>query len=112
VAFTFRTITHTFTEPNQAAAALTVTFHLPREMTNGSQTILPGDVDATLDGSGGLSVVLAANDDPGTVPADVQWQVTIDGPDAPPLTYSITVPSAGTGSLDLAALLPGEAQVN
>lgn len=106
MAFSTVTITHQFTNPDATPASGSVVFSLSKRMTNGTQSIMPGvTVTSALNGSGQLSQVLYANDDPGTVPGDAQWRVDIrigsvdDGP------YFITVPTAG-GSVDLGGLLP------
>lgn len=106
MAFTQATVTHKFTNPDGTAGSGSVVFQLTKRMTNGTTSIVPGiEVIGSLDSGGNLSVTLYANNDPGTVPGDSQWQVDIrvnskdDGP------YFITVPTGG-GTEDLGALLP------
>ena len=106
MAFSTCTITHSFSNPDGTPASGTLTFQLSKRMTNGTSTIVPGELTATLDSNGLLSQPLTANNDPGTVPGDAEWLVTFrilgassDGP------YGITVP-AGGGSVDLGSLLP------
>lgn len=112
MSFTQRTITHTFTMPDGTAGSGSVTFQLSKRMSQPGQTILPGEVTGTL-ASGALSVSLAANNDPTTVPADAEWLVTFrmqgEGPLGP---YAITVPASGSGDIDLYTLLPQTAVSN
>jgi hypothetical protein len=42
----------------------------------------------------------------------VQWQATVRVLGSEPSTSSITIPSAGTGNVDLGTLLPSAPQVN
>lgn len=112
MSFTVRTLTHGFTNADGTACSGKVTFDLTDVMTNGAATIVPSEVDAPLDSSGAISVSLAANDDTGTSPTGVQWRATFRILGAEDETYLITVPSAGSGAIDLGSLLPGESQVN
>lgn len=106
MSFTTATITHKFTNADGSAGSGAVTFTLNKRITQPGQTIIPGEITATLNASGDLSQSLTSNVDATTVPQDSQWLVTfrlvgdsVDGP------YSITVPSGG-GTIDLATLLP------
>lgn len=81
-------------------------------MTNDGTTIVPSEVVAPLDSSGAMSVNLAANDDTDTIPADVQWEVTLRILGSDPISAFITIPSAGSGNVDLGGLMPGAPQVN
>lgn len=112
MSFTSRTIVHTFSQADGTTASGEVSFNLPLPMTNDGTTIIPSKVAASLNGSGAISVLLAANDDPDTLPTGVQWQVTLRIAGADPLEYSITVPSAGSGNVDLGSLLPSAAEVS
>lgn len=113
MSFTLRTIVHTFTNADSTAASGSVTFMLPQRMTNDGQTVLPGSVPFTLDGEGALNATnIAANDDTDTTPTEVQWQVTLSILGSDDETYAITVPSAGSGSINLGTLLPSAQQVN
>lgn len=105
MAFTTVTITHQFQNADTTPASGTITFQLSKRMTNGTLTVVPAEVIATLNGSGQLSQALTANNDAGTVPGDAEWLVTFriqgasqDGP------FAITVPSGG-GTVDLGSLL-------
>lgn len=111
MSITTRTITHTFSNADGTAASGKVVFDLSAMITNGAQTIVPTDVTGTLDASGNLSVSLAANDDTGTVPTGTTWRVTLHILGYQPQTYIVTIPSAGTGTLDLGSLLPSAEQV-
>lgn len=108
MAFTTRTITHTFVNADGTPASGSVTFTLTKRMTNGATTIVPAEVVAALSASGQLSQALTANNDPGTTPADAQWRVDLRlATPGAPLTeaFYVTVPS-GTGAIDLGSLLP------
>ena len=113
MAFTSRTITHTFLNADGTAASGTVAFTLSGRMTNGSTSYMPASkVTATIDGSGDISVSLPANDDTDTAPTGIMWQVTIDVAGAARTEqYFITVPSSGSGDVDLGSLLPSTSQV-
>lgn len=113
MAFTARTIVHKFTNADGTPCSGNVTFTLDSRMTNGGETRIPGTLTTGLDGSGNLSVAnIAANDDPDTVPSGARWQVTVNIAGVDPDEYSITVPAAGSGSLDLGTLLPTGQQVS
>ena len=110
MALTSVTVTHTFENPDGTPASGSVTFALTKRMTNGTQTVVPGEVTAPLDASGHLSAALWANNDTGTSPGDAQYACTFriatsgapctDGP------FFITVPSGLGSSVDLGTLLP------
>ena len=107
MAFTTRTITHTFEAADGSGASGTITFALTKRMTNGTTTIVPSEITATLT-NGALSQALTSNQDSGTVPQDSQWRVDFRiSTNGAPLTetYYITVPP-GPGSTDLGSLLP------
>lgn len=111
MAFTQRTVTHTFTNADGSPASGTVTFALTGRMTNGSTTIVPAaEVTGTLNATGNLSVTVTANNDTGTVPTDAGWMVTLRIAGAKQEEFLITVPS-GTGTVDLGSLLPAAGQV-
>ena len=108
MAFTQATITHKFENADDTVPAGAVTFKLSKRMTNGTTTLLPSEVTATLDASGNLSASLTSNNDVGTVPGDALWIVTVRITSPEPLTigpYSIAVPTGG-GSFDLFSLMP------
>jgi hypothetical protein len=91
--------------PDGTPASGTVTFGLSKRMTNGTDSIMPGEVVATLSGSGQLSQALASNADAGTAPADAQWRCDIKIAGAESETYWLTIPA--TASADLGSLLVG-----
>lgn len=70
MAFSAATVTHTFENADGSAAVGTVTFTLTDVMTNGTTTIEPSVITATLDASGNLSQALTSNVDTAT------WQLT------------------------------------
>ena len=107
MAFSTRTITHTFEAADGSGASGTVTFALTKRMSNSGTTIVPSEITASLS-NGALSQVLTANTDSATVPQDAEWRVdiriTVTG--APVTeTFFITVPP-GPGTTDLGSLLP------
>ncbi|HET6911118.1 MAG TPA: hypothetical protein VFH54_17450 [Mycobacteriales bacterium] len=110
MAFSTRTVTHAFTNADGTPASGSVTFALSRRMTNSGTTVMPSEVVGSLNASGQLSVVLTANDDPGTVPTDAQWNVTFRILGTAVEQFFIVVPT-GTGTVDLGTLLPGTPQV-
>lgn len=112
MSFTQRNVVHQFLDSDGSFAEGVVTFQLSETITNGPVTIVPSDLPtATLDSTGSIAIELAANDDPDTIPAGSTWNVTLQLAGARSDTYSITVPSAGSGDVDLGDLLPGEPQV-
>lgn len=113
MAFTSITITHTFLNADGTPASGTVRWSLSGRMTNSTQSIMPsGPKNVSLNGSGVMSVVLPANDDTGTTPIGVEWQVTIAVTGCSEEQYLVTVPhSAPGGTIDLGQLLPQQTQV-
>ncbi len=114
MSFTSVTVTGTYLGPDNVTPATgAVEFRLSHAMHDGSgNTIRTGQLKrAVLDGSGQISVVLAATDDSTTLPIGVTYQVTekIDG--APARSYDIEVPNSPT-SLNLADIAPLAAGLN
>ena len=109
MAFSQATITHTFQNADGTPGSGSVTFQLSKRMSNGTIDILPGEITANLNGSGVLSQALTANNDPGTIPTDATWIVTLRLLGDSTATYSIVVPTGG-GTVDLATLLPQNPQ--
>jgi len=103
------TVTHSFKNADSTAASGAVTFTLTKRITNGTTSVVPAEVTATLNGSGQLSQLLYANNDAGTVPGDSQWRVDFRILGASEETFFITVPTGG-GSVDLGSLLPQQPQ--
>ena len=105
MALTQATVTHTFKNPDGTAASGKVSFELTKRLSNGTQTVVPGEVVAALDGTGAISATLYSTVDAGTVPTDSQWICTLRLLGVGLETFSIVVP-AGGGNVDLATLLP------
>jgi len=105
MAFTKRTITHTFENADGTPSSGRITFTLTKRMTNGNKTITPSAIAVSLPTSGQLSVELFANNDSGTLPEDAQWKMELHILGADPEEFFITVPS-GAGTVELATLLP------
>lgn len=103
-------ITHTFLNPDGSTATGLVSFKHTGRMTNGTSTIMPQQLDATLNTGGALSQAVTSTEDTGTVPNDVMCQVTIHLTGSDGVTYEVAVPSGG-GTVDLGSLLPGNQQV-
>lgn len=115
MSFTQITVTHTFTNLDGSPASGVVAFRLSKRITNGTQSYASEvPVHATLNGSGVLSQVLPANNDPATVPNDSTYTVTFflngaGGATTSGETYEITVPyNASGGTVDLGTLLPAQ----
>lgn len=104
---TTTTVTHTVLNADGTAGSGTLIFSLTKRVTNGSTSVLPAPVSATLNGSGQLSVVLYSNVDPATVPTDSQYRVDfhLSYAGSQVETYYIQVP-VGPGPVDLGSLLP------
>lgn len=105
MSFSVATITHTFQNADGSSASGTVTFRLTKRMTNGTTTVLPTEITATLSPTGTISQTLTSNVDSGTVPVDAQWICTIRVVPAQIEEYAIVVPTGG-GTVDLGTLLP------
>jgi len=77
--------------------------------SSANQIVIPVKLGATLDGSGHISVVVPATDDPDLTPSGFTYVVTETITDATggPRVYEITVPLASAGgTLDLADVSP------
>jgi len=103
VAFTYVTITHTFETAADLAAAGEVDFLLVEPIHNGI-TVVAKTITAPLSGAGLLSVNLASNTDPGTIPTGTTYKVTerITGQTA--FSYYIQIPHDQGSTLDLREL--------
>jgi hypothetical protein len=105
MAFTQATITHLFKNSDGTPASGSVRFTLTNRITNGTTTIAPTAVIASLNSSGVLSVQLWANNDPATIPTSTSWRVQLEVLGSQAEEFFITVPTGG-GTFDLGALLP------
>jgi hypothetical protein len=110
VSFTTVTITHSFLNADGTPGSGEVKFTLTQRMTNGSQSVLPASVTASLNGTGNLSASLWSNSDTGTSPTGAQYRVDMLLQGASEEQFFITVPS-GVGTVDLGGLLPAAEQV-
>ena len=109
MSFTSITVTGTYEDPIGDPAEGRVTFKLTSTMRQpeGNLTIVPTDVVATLDGNGEFSIVLPANNDTGTVPTGVAYEVTERIRGAALNKYFISIDKdAISGTVDLADLVP------
>lgn len=104
MAFSTRQITHNFENSDGTAASGTITFTLTKRITNGTTTMVPSVISATL-AAGALSQALTSNLDVATIPQDSQWRVDFRLAGDQQETFFITVPT-GPGSTDLGTLLP------
>jgi hypothetical protein len=84
--FTLVTLTGTFQTGGEPATG-TLTFTLTQPMQDGDSILPASPVTVSLDENGRFSVVLAANDDPATVPQGVQYGVTEQVVGAQPRDY-------------------------
>ena len=109
MAFTSITVTGTYEDPIGDPAEGRVTFKLTSTMRQPQEnlTIVPTDVVATLDGDGEFSIVLPANNDSGTVPSGVGYEVTERIRGAALNKYFISIDKDAIGdTVDLADLVP------
>ena len=109
MAFTSITVTGTYEDPIGDPAEGRVTFKLTSTMRQpeGNLTIVPTDVVATLDGDGEFSIDLPANNDSGTVPSGVGYEVTERIRGAALNKYFISIDKDAIGdTVDLADLVP------
>jgi hypothetical protein len=105
IAFTRRTLTHTFKSPSGAALAGSAEFTLSERMSQPGETILPEPVTATFNAAGEMSVELPSNKDAETTPGDTQYRLDLRIVGQDPQTFWIVVPT-GPGTTDLYSLLP------
>ena len=111
MAFTARTVTHTFANADGTAGSGTVKFTLTKMMTNGTTSMVPASVTANLNSSGVLSQSIACTNDVGTVPTDALWRVDLNILGDSEQSFFVAVPT-GAGPLDLGGLLPSAQQVD
>lgn len=103
--FSTTPLAHSFLNGDGTPASGQVSAVLSARMSNGGTTIIPTTVTASLDSTGAVSLRVASNLDPGTVPADVTWQVTLRILGASEETFDVVVPVSST-AVDLASLFP------
>ena len=112
MSFTMIQISHTFLNLDGSSASGSVVFRLSDRITNsGSSYDSALSVTSTLNGSGELSIVLPANNDPTTVPANTYYNVAfmLNGAESGGVGDSqmIMLPyNAEGGTIDLGLLLP------
>jgi hypothetical protein len=97
--FSAPTISHSFENADATPASGAIQFTLTGRMQNGTKSIVPASITATLSGSGGLSQAVTSNLDPGTVPAapmNTQWRVDLRILGSSVETYYVTVPPIQT----------------
>jgi hypothetical protein len=109
MAITLRTVAASYLNPSTGVGLLgSVTFSLSAAMSDASSGAIYPEVSLTaqLDASGSMSIVLAANDDSTTLPQGTVWEVQELIAGCPVRRYSVSIPSAGTGNVELASLAP------
>ena len=106
MAFTMITVTRTYKSPAGYAAQGIVKFTPSAPMVNGVTTISsPERVE--LDKNGAISIVLAANNDPGTTPSGTTYRVVEDLTGQSTVAYDVIIPyNAAGGTVNLATLAP------
>lgn len=107
MAFSSRTVTHTFTNIDGTPGSGTVVFTLLKQMTNSGTTMVPGSVSASIQSNGSLSQALVPNDDQSTYPEDAEYRIDIrlQAQGATEVSFVAQIP-AGSGNLDLGSLFP------
>lgn len=90
--FSAPVITHSIENADGTAASGVVAFTLTQQMTNGTKTIVPAPISASLNGSGNISQALTSNFDFGTVPTGAQWRVDFRILGADQSSFFIVVP--------------------
>jgi len=106
MAFTQVTLTGTYQDAAGNPLAGTVTFTLTTPIANADVIASVAPITVTLE-NGSFSLVLAATDDPGTVPPGVPYGVTEALSNGQPRDYFISVSSA-TSPIDISTLMPGQ----
>jgi len=107
VAFSYKTVTHTFETAGDLPATGTVEFCPIDQMRNGATTIAAAPESATLDVTGSISKLLAATSDAGTTPPGVTYRVTERIVGQPIRIYYVSVPQTVGSPVDLHALPAG-----
>jgi len=108
MAFTIITVSGTFQDTaTTAPLAGTLTFTLADAISNGTVTLTPSPIVATLDNTGSFTINLAATDDIGTTPTGVWYSVTEQISGGSPRDYFIQILSGYPSSVSLASLTPG-----
>src|SRR5215207_3052922 len=100
MAFTYVTVTHSYSEPDEDPAVGTVEFTPVAAMRN-EVTVVSAAVKATLTVGGALSQRLAANTDPDTTPTGTTYKVVEKLLGQPHITYYVQIPHDEGGSIDL-----------
>jgi hypothetical protein len=101
------TVTGTYSNADNTAAAGSVTFELNQVIANANTIYHLQPQTVTLDGEGHFSQVLIANDDSGTTPTGSFYTVTEKINDSPETQYTIKVlHSAAGGTVDISTLIP------
>lgn len=109
MAFTTRTLTHTFNSADGSAAIGSVELTLTEDMTNGSTTLAKDTVIIAYFVAGVLSQAVTCNTDIGTVPINAEWRVDIRIQNSDVQTFFIVVPPGET--VDLFTLIPEQEQI-
>jgi hypothetical protein len=105
MSFTTITLTGTYVNPDATPGVGTVSLQLTDTMRNAGQIIDRGVQTVSLV-SGAFSIALAANDDAGTLPVGVAYQV-VESVSGESKSYNIILPSASlAGTVDLSVLVP------
>lgn len=105
MAFTLVTVTCTYQYQDETPASGTVSFTLSVPVANSGLLLSGREQTVTLDASGKISLVLPANDDPGTIPAGSSYLVKERIAGSPVRVYSIVIPHTAA-SLDLSTVAP------
>lgn len=106
MAFTMITVTRTYKTPAGYPAQGIVRFTPSDQMVNGTTTISSPEWDE-LDKNGALSLVLAANNNPGTTPVGTTYQVQEIITGQADRTYNVIIPyNAPSATVDLSTLAP------
>lgn len=109
MAFTTRTLTHTFKSADNSDAIGEIEFTLTEEMTNGADTLAKETVIVSYLIAGVLSQPVTCNTDADTVPTNAEWRVDIRIQNSDVQTFFIVVPPGL--SVDLFTLIPEQEQV-
>lgn len=104
--FTHVTVIRDYDLADGAAPTGTVYFTPSTWLFNNGVTVPPAEVAAPLDVDGKISVALAANDDPGTVPGDSHYVVREEIVGQPVRSYEVTILHTATGDNDLGSFEP------
>src|ERR1039458_8069610 len=106
MSFTSRTVVATYLRNDLSPCSGTVTASLSCDISDGVRDVPTTSIIATLDGSGSVSWVLLANDDPTTQPVGSYYEFKEQIVGSSLNVRRAVIPSAGSGNVQLLEIAP------